>query len=73
MGNTASDITDNVKAQADAQESPVYTLVDVKGRGELVKLMKAAKQTKDFGTIDNEIRKKVVTFLYNQGDGQDVI
>jgi hypothetical protein len=72
MGNTTSDITDNVKAQADAQESPVYRLVDVKGRGELVKLMKAAKLSNDFSVIDKEINDQVGKFLYNNGEGEYV-
>jgi hypothetical protein len=69
MGNTQSDVTNNVKAQADAAESATYKLVNMKGSGELISLMETAKLTKDFTSVDAEIRQKVFGLLYNEGRG----
>jgi hypothetical protein len=73
MGNTASDVTSNVKAQADATESATYKLVNMKGSGELISLMETAKLTKDYSKLDEQIMQKVSGLLYNGGEGEFVI
>lgn len=72
MGNAHSDVTNNVKAQADAQDNETYKLVDVKGGGILVKMMKEAILTKNKANLDEEIHKLVLPCLYNEGKGEDV-
>ena len=72
MGITHSDVTNNVKAQADAQESETYKLVDLKGSGELIKLMKDPFLQKNKAKLDEEIHKKVIKCLYNDGKGEEV-
>ena len=72
MGNTTSDVTNNVKAQADAQDSKTYNLINVQGSGELVTLMKIANATKDYSKLDENIRNKVIGCLYNNGEGEYV-
>jgi transient receptor potential cation channel subfamily V member 5 len=73
MGNTTSDVTNNVKAQADAQENPPYKLLDIKGGGELIKLMKEANLNKDYSNLNERLREMIVGMLYNEGNGKNVI
>lgn len=47
MGNTAV-VASGVKNQGDAEASKLYQLVGLKGGGELVELMKAARWTKNY-------------------------
>ena len=72
MGNVHSDVTSNVKAQADAQDSETYKLIDVKGGGELMKLMKDPVLRRNTAKLDEEIYKRVIDCLYNEGRGEDV-
>jgi hypothetical protein len=72
MGNAQSDVTNNVKAQADAQDSETYKLIDVKGGGELMQLMKDPVLRKNKPKLDEEIRKRVVHCLYNEGKGEEI-
>jgi hypothetical protein len=72
MGNAQSDVTNNVKAQADAQESVTYKLIDVKGGGELMKLMKDPVLRKNKPKLDEEIRKRIIDCLYSDGKGEEV-
>jgi hypothetical protein len=69
MGNT-SVVASGVKQQADAGAKELYNLVDLKGGGELVELMKRARWTKDFKDIDDKIKNEVKTFLYDEGRGK---
>jgi hypothetical protein len=66
-------VKNNVKAQADSrlrQESDTYKLVNVKGEGELIQLMKKIMlKTK---RLNEEIRKKILKFLYNNGEEKKV-
>ena len=73
MGNAHTDVTSNVKAQADAQESETYKLMDVKGGGELMKLMKDPVLRRNPTKLDDEIYKRVIGCLYNEGKGEEVI
>jgi transient receptor potential cation channel subfamily V protein 5 len=74
MGNVTSDLTYNIKAQAEALSDgpPIYKLVGVAGDGELVRLMKIAIRTKNFNEIDRLIRTTVVKFLYNEGRCENI-
>jgi hypothetical protein len=71
MGNTHTDVTNNVKAQADAQDNICYKLVDVKNGGELIRLIKDP-DLKNSQKLDDEIRKSVISCLYNEGRGDEV-
>ncbi|XP_060516744.1 transient receptor potential cation channel subfamily V member 5 [Cylas formicarius] len=70
MGNTESNVTSGVKKQAGASMQPLYKLVDLKGGGLLVELMKRATQNKQYAEIDHAIKTKVESFLYNKGAGK---
>lgn len=73
MGNTSSEVTNNIKAQADNKNGPeVYKLLSVAGSGILVDLMKQAIATKSYAEIDDYIVKNVGKFLYNDGAGRNV-
>jgi hypothetical protein len=72
MGNTHSDVTNNVKAQADAQENEAYKLIDVKGNGELMKLMKDLNLRKNKTLLDEIIKNTVIKYVYNEGKGSNV-
>lgn len=70
MGNTASDVTHNVKAQADGSSiNNTYKLVDLKGGGELLKLVKDPLLRVNDDKLNEEIRKRVINCLYNDGEG----
>ncbi|XP_001606102.2 transient receptor potential cation channel subfamily V member 5 isoform X1 [Nasonia vitripennis] len=70
MGNAESNVTSGVKKQTDAGAIALYKLVDLKGGGLLVDMMKRASQTKQYAEIDHAIRTKVEPFLYNGGKGK---
>ncbi|XP_014253746.1 transient receptor potential cation channel subfamily V member 6 [Cimex lectularius] len=70
MGNTESNVTSGVKKQADTSSIKIYKLVDLKGGGLLVELMKRAAQTKQYAELDHAIKTKVEPFLYNKGKGK---
>ncbi len=75
MGTVTSDLTYNIKAQAEALSDgpPIYKLIGVAGDGELVRLMKLSLKTKNFNELDRLIKTTVVKFLYNEGRGENVI
>ena len=67
MGNKlTSNVSSGVKAQA-AGEIKIYHLADLKGRGELVELMKKANRTKSYKELDDRIREGLKPYLYNEG------
>ncbi|KAF4533193.1 hypothetical protein B566_EDAN001735, partial [Ephemera danica] len=70
MGNTESNVTSGVKKQAGGALQALYKLVDLKGGGLLVELMKRATQTKQYAELDHAIKTKVEPFLYNKGEGR---
>ncbi len=72
MGNTSSSVTSGVKDQADIGSHALYQLASV-GGGELVELAKTARIANDFSTLDRAIREKVHSFLYNGGEGKEVL
>lgn len=74
MGNVPSDLTYNIKAQAEALSDgpPLYKLIGVAGDGEFLRLMKIAVRTKNFNEIDRLIKSTVVKFLYNEGRGENI-
>ncbi|XP_067662340.1 transient receptor potential cation channel subfamily V member 5-like isoform X4 [Haliotis asinina] len=71
MGNT-SVVATGVKNQADNDSKQLYQLVNVKGGGELVELMKRARWTKNYKEIDEKLKNEVKGFLYNDGKGKKV-
>jgi hypothetical protein len=78
MGNAKSDFQFNIKAQAeminaDTKKYPIYKYITSSNEGLLIKLAKRAVKTKDFTELDSVIKNEVVEFLYNQGDGENVI
>ncbi|XP_038209569.1 transient receptor potential cation channel subfamily V member 5 [Zerene cesonia] len=70
MGNTESNVTSGVKKQAGTSEQKLYKLIDLKGGGLLVDMMKRAVQNKQYAEIDHAIKTKVEPFLYNKGKGR---
>lgn len=63
MGNTESNVTSGVKKQAGVSTQPLYKLVNLKGGGLLVDMMKRACQNKQYAEIDHAIKTKVHTFF----------
>lgn len=59
MGNTESNVTSGVKKQAGVSTQPLYKLVNLKGGGLLVDMMKRACQSKQYAEIDHAIKTKV--------------
>ncbi|XP_076174002.1 transient receptor potential cation channel subfamily V member nanchung [Ptiloglossa arizonensis] len=70
MGNTESNVASGVKKQTDAGSILMYNLVDLKGGGLLVDMMKRATQTKQYAELDHALRTKVEPYLYNKGRGK---
>ncbi|XP_076389815.1 transient receptor potential cation channel subfamily V member nanchung isoform X4 [Megachile rotundata] len=70
MGNTESNVTSGVKKQTDSSSILLYKLVDLKGGGLLVDMMKRATQTKQYAELDHALRTKVEPYLYNKGKGK---
>lgn len=70
MGNTESNVTSGVKKQAGTSTQSLYKLVNLKGGGLLVDMMKRACQNKQFAEIDHAIKTKVEPYLYNNGAGK---
>ena len=57
MGNTSSDVNNNLKAQADSANGPeVYKLTSVAGGGLLVDMMKRCMASKNYTEIDDYIK-----------------
>lgn len=66
MGNTESNVTSGVKKQAGVSTQPLYKLVNLKGGGLLVDMMKRACQNKQYAEIDHAIKTKVMnSFIYS--------
>ncbi|CAK1600101.1 unnamed protein product [Parnassius mnemosyne] len=70
MGNTESNVTSGVKKQAGTSDQKLYKLINLKGGGLLVDMMKRAVQNKQYAEIDHAIKTKVEPFLYNKGNGR---
>lgn len=70
MGNTESNVTSGVKKQAGVSTQSMYQLVNLKGGGLLVDIMKRAAQNKQYAEIDHAIKTKVEPYLYNKGAGK---
>ncbi|XP_076239493.1 transient receptor potential cation channel subfamily V member nanchung [Calliopsis andreniformis] len=70
MGNTEGNVASGVKKQTDASSILMYKLVDLKGGGLLVDMMKRATQTKQYAELDHALRTKVEPYLYNKGKGK---
>ncbi|XP_053981188.1 transient receptor potential cation channel subfamily V member 5 [Hylaeus volcanicus] len=70
MGNTESNVASGVKKQTDSGSIMMYKLVDLKGGGLLVDMMKRATQTKQYAELDHALRTKVEPYLYNKGRGK---
>nr|XP_042896955.1 transient receptor potential cation channel subfamily V member 5 [Parasteatoda tepidariorum] len=71
MGNAESNVTSSaVKKQTDSESLKIYSLVNVKGGGQLITLMKDAIKNKDYSNLDDQFREMVLPFLYNNGDGK---
>lgn len=71
MGNT-SVVASTVKSQGDAASKELYHLVTLGDGGELVRLTKLARWTKNYSQLDEAIRTEVGKFLYNGGEGKKV-
>ena len=69
---STGNVTSGVKEQATGATRELYQYMDLKGGGELVELMKAAKKSKnkDYSKVDAKIRDELKRFLYNDGRGK---
>ncbi|XP_067141643.1 transient receptor potential cation channel subfamily V member 6 [Centruroides vittatus] len=67
---TSLQVTSGVKKQADTTSQATYGLVDLKGGGRLVALMKEASKTRNYTGLDDKIRELVEPFIYNKGEGK---
>ncbi|CAD5125665.1 DgyrCDS13866 [Dimorphilus gyrociliatus] len=72
MGSTNTKVTSGVKAQAAGITFDLYSLVNVKGGGELIDLMKDANKSRNYKELDRRIIEGVKPFLYNEGRGKIV-
>ena len=68
--NSNLTVSSALKDQAAGATHDLYNLIDLRGGGELVSLMKTANQTKDFTELDRRIQDGLLRFLYNGGRGQ---
>jgi hypothetical protein len=73
MGNTRSDVNDSVKAQAGGEGGPeIYNIINLNGGGILINLWKDAIRTKNYTEVDNYIKNELKSWMYNNGQGQNV-
>ena len=75
MGNNKSELLEKKSSKNDflcSEDYPIYELINSKGRGKLVDLMKTALKSNDFTQVDKLIKKEVPYFLINNGDGEMV-
>lgn len=71
MGNRPSAaVASGVKNQGDAGAKELYHWVGLTGGGELVRLTKLARWTKNYKDLDFAIETEVRKFLYNGGKGK---
>ena len=74
MGNTTSEVSDSLKAQAGGGGAgpEFFKMVDISGEGEMVRLWKTAVTTKNYTELDHYIQTEIEPFLYNKGEGEYV-
>lgn len=65
MGQAESNVTSGVKKQAGVSTQKLYKLVNLKGGGLLVDMMKRAINNKQFAEIDHAIKTKARTTSWN--------
>lgn len=70
MGTTISNVTSGVKKQTDTESRELYSLVNFKGGGDLVTIMKSASKQRDLSQVDELLKEKVEPYLYNNGNGK---
>lgn len=63
MGQAESNVTSGVKKQAGVSTQKLYKLVNLKGGGLLVDMMKRAINNKQFAEIDHAIKTKARTTI----------
>lgn len=51
---------------------PIYNLLDLQGKGNLVEEMKRSLLTRNMDIVEGAIRAQVKPFLYNEGHGRKV-
>ena len=75
MGNSSSDVNDSVKAQAGGEGSgpPILKIVNLNGSGELIELWKEALVRKEYDQVDAYLRDTLPSWMYNDGNGENVI
>ena len=74
MGNKTSkqDIYYDIRHSMFFSDSYLYKLINNKGGGFLVDLVREALKLKDFTKLDGYLRNELVEFLYNKGEGKNV-
>ncbi len=73
MGNKTAkyEIYDDIRNGL-ANDSFLYRIIGLKGDGQLVELMKQSQSINDFTMLDEYLKKDLISFLYNRGEGQNV-
>jgi hypothetical protein len=75
MGNKVAreDIYNDIRNNIFISESELYKLISNKGDGYLVELARDALKQNDFTMLDDFLRNEMIKFLYNNGEGKNVI
>ncbi|XP_006816006.1 transient receptor potential cation channel subfamily V member 6-like [Saccoglossus kowalevskii] len=66
----ATAVGGGVDTQTDETSAKLYDLVNLKGGGSLVDLMREARRSDDYSKLDEAIKREVPKYLYNDGDGE---
>lgn len=73
MGQAESNVTSGVKKQAGVSTQKLYKLVNLKGGGLLVDMMKRAINNKQFAEIDHAIKTKASEIMLSFSRRTDTI
>lgn len=66
MGQAESNVTSGVKKQAGVSTQKLYKLINLKGSGLLVDMMKRAINNKQFAEIDHAIKTKAKKKIFKE-------
>ena len=72
FGEDAQKVGGGVQTQTDETAEELYSLVNLKGGGELVELTRKAIRTKNYADVEARIRRDVPKYLYNGGEGKEI-
>ncbi len=75
MGNKKAkhDIYNDIRNSIFLTDSDLYSLIGKDGGGILVELVHEALKLHDFTKLDDYLRNEIKKFMYNDGEGKNVI